>query len=162
MKSTKESQDIKEELQRKEHNLREVTSRSVELQEEERRQIARDLHDAAGQTLTAIRINLQLLADGLTRTGGGDERALELARRTTSLVDETVEEIRRAVQSLGASVLEDVGLVRAIERMCDDVADRTGIVFVYSVCAFLPLIGILAVFLPNLDHLGAPSAPASD
>jgi FSR family fosmidomycin resistance protein-like MFS transporter len=38
-------------------------------------------------------------------------------------------------------------------------ADRTGIVFVYSVCAFLPLIGILAVFLPNLDHLSAPSGP---
>ena len=36
-------------------------------------------------------------------------------------------------------------------------ADRTGIVFVYSVCAFLPLIGILAVFLPNLDHLGEPT-----
>jgi len=115
------------ELQRKEHNLRDVTSRAVELQEEERRQIARDLHDAAGQTLTAIRINLQLLADGLSRSGGSeDQRALELARRTTGLVDETVEEIRRAVQSLGASVLEDVGLARAIERMCDDVADRTG------------------------------------
>ncbi len=115
------------ELQAKEHNLREVTSRAVELQEEERRQIARDLHDAAGQTLTAIRINLQLLADGLSRPDG-TERAMELARRSTGLVDETVEEIRRAVQSLGASVLEDVGLVRAIERMCDDMADRTGVV----------------------------------
>ncbi|HET6583374.1 MAG TPA: sensor histidine kinase, partial [Nannocystaceae bacterium] len=117
------------ELQRKEQNLRDVTSRSVELQEEERRGIARELHDAAGQTLTAIRINLQLLADGIARTDGGDDRRpLELARRTTALVDETVEEIRRAVQSLGASVLEDVGLVRALERMCDDVADRTGAV----------------------------------
>lgn len=115
------------ELQAKEHNLREVTSRAVQLQEEERRQIARDLHDAAGQTLTAIRINLQLLADGFVRPGGAD-KAIELARRTTGLVDETVEEIRRAVQSLGASVLEDVGLVRAIERMCDDLADRTGVV----------------------------------
>jgi MFS transporter, FSR family, fosmidomycin resistance protein len=38
-------------------------------------------------------------------------------------------------------------------------ADHKGIVFVYSVCAFLPLIGILAVFLPNLDHLSGPSGP---
>jgi signal transduction histidine kinase len=130
------------ELQRKEHNLREVTSRAVELQEEERRQIARDLHDAAGQTLTAIRINLQLLADGLRRPEGVD-RTLELARRTTSLVDETVEEIRRAVQSLGASVLEDVGLVRAIERMCDDVADRTGIVVERHIAPEVPLPSVL-------------------
>jgi FSR family fosmidomycin resistance protein-like MFS transporter len=32
-------------------------------------------------------------------------------------------------------------------------ADHTGIEFVYAVCSFLPAIGILAVFLPNLDHL---------
>ena len=37
-------------------------------------------------------------------------------------------------------------------------ADRTSIEFVYSVCSFLPLIGILAVFLPNLDHLGEAAA----
>jgi len=131
-------------LQRKEQNLREVTSRAVELQEEERRQIARDLHDAAGQTLTAIRINLQLLADALARNAGSDaERELELARRTTGLVDETVEEIRRAVQSLGASVLEDVGLVRAIERMCDDVSDRTGAVVEHHIVLDVPLPSVL-------------------
>jgi FSR family fosmidomycin resistance protein-like MFS transporter len=37
-------------------------------------------------------------------------------------------------------------------------ADRTGIEFVFAVCSFLPLIGILAVFLPNLDHLSSGSA----
>lgn len=37
-------------------------------------------------------------------------------------------------------------------------ADRTGIEFVYFVCSFLPLIGILAVFLPNLDHLSSGGA----
>ncbi len=44
-------------------------------------------------------------------------------------------------------------------------ADRTGIEFVFAVCSFLPLIGILAVFLPNLDHLSSgsdlPSGSAS-
>jgi FSR family fosmidomycin resistance protein-like MFS transporter len=41
-------------------------------------------------------------------------------------------------------------------------ADHKGIVFVYSVCAFLPMIGILAVFLPNLDHLSPSSGSADD
>jgi len=34
--------------------------------------------------------------------------------------------------------------------MIDEVADHTGIAFVYQVCAFLPAIGLLAVFLPNM------------
>jgi FSR family fosmidomycin resistance protein-like MFS transporter len=41
-------------------------------------------------------------------------------------------------------------------------ADRTGIESVYFVCSFLPLIGILAVFLPNLDHLSSDSGDTSD
>lgn len=114
------------ELQRKEQNLRDMSTRAVELQEDERRAIARDLHDSAGQTLTAIRINLQLLGDELAR-GAVDPRTVAVARRTTELVDETVEEIRRAVKTLGPAVLEDVGLVEALARMCDDVADRTDI-----------------------------------
>jgi len=118
-----------DELRRKEQNLRELSGRAVELQELERRGIARDLHDAAGQTLTAIRINLQLLGQQLSQAGALQrpeqvERAATLATRTTALVDETVEEIRRAVSTLGPAVLEDVGLLRAIERMCDDLEDR--------------------------------------
>ncbi len=117
------------ELQVKEQNLRDLSSRAVAMQEAERRAIARELHDSAGQMLTAIRINLQLVVDRL----GGDEHSGKLAARTACLVDDTVEEIRRAVRTLGPSVLEDVGLVRAIERMCDDVAEHAGVVVTRSI-----------------------------
>lgn len=112
------------ELRRKEQNLREISTRAVELQEAERRVIARDLHDAAGQTLTAIRINLELITQALERERMGD--AQPLVRRTATLVDETVEEIRRAVGTLGPAVIEDVGLVEAVVRLCDDVGEHTG------------------------------------
>jgi signal transduction histidine kinase len=112
------------ELRRKEQNLREISTRAVELQEAERRMIARDLHDAAGQTLTAIRINLELIVQALQRRPPGD--AEPLVRRTATLVDETVEEIRRAVGTLGPAVIEDVGLVEAVVRLCDDVGEHTG------------------------------------
>ncbi|MBC7974703.1 MAG: sensor histidine kinase, partial [Myxococcales bacterium] len=112
------------ELRRKEQNLREISTRAVELQETERRVIARDLHDAAGQTLTAIRINLELITQALERERMGD--AAPLVRRTATLVDETVEEIRRAVGTLGPAVLEDVGLVEAVIRLCDDASEHTG------------------------------------
>lgn len=123
-----------QEVQEKEHRLRELSAGAVELQEEQQRAIARDLHDSAGQTLTAIRINLQLVGN-LLEQGRPEqvERATQLATRTLALVDETVEEIRRAVRSLGPAVIEDVGLVRALERMCEDVEHRAGLLVEHEI-----------------------------
>lgn len=121
------------ELKDKEQNLRELSTRAVSMQEAERRAIARELHDSAGQSLTAIRIHMQLI-EGLAAKAAGaspgaepspDARRLcELAGRTTGMVDETLEEIRRAVNTLGPAVLDDVGLVEAIERACIDLGER--------------------------------------
>lgn len=111
------------ELQGKEKRLRELTSRAVQMQEAERRAIARELHDSAGQALTAIRINLQVLAGQLSteqRDGTG-----QLVVRTTDMVDDTLEEIRRAVYRLGPAVLDDVGLEDAVVRLCEDLAERS-------------------------------------
>jgi signal transduction histidine kinase len=113
------------ELKEKEQNLREISVRAVKLQETERRGIARELHDSAGQALTAIRIHLQLMTDLLNTRG--EEKLTDLARRTTSMVDDTVEEIRRAVNQLGPAVLDDVGLEAAIRRAGDDLHDNTGV-----------------------------------
>lgn len=113
------------ELKEKERNLREISVRAVKLQETERRGIARELHDSAGQALTAIRIHLQLMTDLLNTRG--EEKLTDLARRTTSMVDDTVEEIRRAVNQLGPAVLDDVGLEAAIRRAGDDLHDNTGV-----------------------------------
>jgi signal transduction histidine kinase len=125
------------ELKDKEQNLRELSTRAVSMQEAERRAIARELHDSAGQSLTAIRIHMQLIeglaakafgaekADDPTRpVGEGAGRLRELAARTTIMVDETLEEIRRAVNTLGPAVLDDVGLAEAIERACIDTGER--------------------------------------
>ncbi len=115
------------ELKDKEKNLRELSTRAVSMQEAERRAIARELHDSAGQSLTAIRIHLQLmegLAGGAADNAASGGRLGELAGRTTSMVDDTLEEIRRAVNTLGPAVLDDVGLAEAIERACIDLSER--------------------------------------
>jgi signal transduction histidine kinase len=101
------------------------------MQEAERRAIARELHDSAGQALTAIRIHLQLIEDLVARLEGGDTtlvpKARDLASRTATMVDETLEEIRRAVNTLGPAVLDDVGLEEAVRRAGEDLADALGI-----------------------------------
>ncbi len=118
-------------LQDKEQRVRELSTRAVSMQEAERRAIARELHDSAGQALTAIRIHLQLIEDLVRRARAGDEsvvpKAEELAARTATMVDETLEEIRRAVNTLGPAVLDDVGLEKAVRRACEDLADSLGI-----------------------------------
>ncbi|WAS94012.1 sensor histidine kinase [Nannocystis punicea] len=105
-----------EQLRQKEGRLRELSARAVLLQEAERRVIARELHDSAGQALTAIRINLQLMV----QLAEPDSKVAKMAARTLTIVDATLEEIRRAVSMLGPAILDDVGLVAAIERLCDD------------------------------------------
>lgn len=112
------------ELKDKEQNLRELSTRAVSMQEAERREIARELHDSAGQSLTAIRIHMQLIEGLAGQAGAGAGRLRELAGRTTGMVDETLEEIRRAVNTLGPAVLDDVGLAEAIERACIDLGER--------------------------------------
>ena len=112
------------ELQAKEERLRELSSRALLLQEAERRVIARELHDSAGQALTAIRINLQIIAQLAEAGARGSEKVAGLAARTLTIADATLEEIRRAVSMLGPAILVDVGLVAAIQRLCDDLGER--------------------------------------
>jgi signal transduction histidine kinase len=110
------------EVRDKEQRLRELSGRAVAMQEAERRALSRELHDSAGQALTAIRINLQLLAEL-----AGNDGANSMATRTVGLADSTLEEIRRVVDRLAPAVLDDLGLQGAIERHCDDFSERTGV-----------------------------------
>lgn len=122
-----ELREALEELQRKEQNLREISGRAIRMQEAERRGIARELHDSAGQALTAIRIHLQLIGDLLAGRDGDEAKTTTMARRTLAMVDDTVEEIRRAVNQLGPAVLDDVGLEAAIQRAADDLSEATSV-----------------------------------
>jgi signal transduction histidine kinase len=122
-----ELRDALAELQRKEQNLREISARAIGMQEAERRAIARELHDSAGQALTAVRIHVQLIGDLLAGREGEDAKTTTMARRTLAMVDDTVEEIRRAVNQLGPAVLDDVGLEAAITRAADDLSEATGV-----------------------------------
>lgn len=108
-------------VREQEQRLRELSGRAIELQEAERRALSRELHDSAGQALTAIRINLQLIAQKAT-----EPEVRKFAERTMATADVTLEDIRRVVDRLGPSILDDMGLGAAVERYCDDFSERTG------------------------------------
>ena len=111
-------------LERQEEHLRAITGHTLAAQEAERRAIGRDLHDSAGQALTALRIQLQLVA----QTAAGSEKpTAALLQRGIAMADEAVDEIRRAVERLSAAILDDVGLFEAVRRTCEDFGERTGV-----------------------------------
>ncbi|HAA54759.1 MAG TPA: hypothetical protein DCE42_08370 [Myxococcales bacterium] len=110
-----------DELQEKERSLRLLSAQMMTLQEEERRGIARELHDSAGQALTAIRIHLQLIPQQLAQP----KRVEEIVEQTITMTDQTLQEIRHAVMMLSSSVLDDFGLKVALERACEDLSERS-------------------------------------
>lgn len=109
-------------LQAKETRLRDVSTRALSMQEAERRAVARDLHDTAGQSLTGLRIQLQLLA---SQAHAPDE-VRAMAKRAMDAADASLEDFRRALHQLAPAVLDEAGLRAAIERACDGLGERTG------------------------------------
>jgi signal transduction histidine kinase len=97
---------------------RDALRRVVAAQELERRRLARELHDETGQALTSILLGLKALEDSV----GGDA-IVELRE----LVVTTLQDVRRLAVELRPKVLDDFGLVPALERLTETFGEQTGI-----------------------------------
>jgi len=89
--------------------------RMLEVQEEERRRIARELHDETGQALTSLLVGLRALEDAPDMTQVRRE-----ARRLREMGAELVHNLTRLARGLHPAVLDDLGLVAALQRMAAD------------------------------------------
>ena len=94
----------------------------IEAQEEERRRIARELHDQIGQVLTAVKMNLHTVQ---RVTNGSD--AGSYIRDNIEAVDEALRLVRDLSVDLRPPLLDDLGLVTALRWYVDRYAKRTGI-----------------------------------
>jgi signal transduction histidine kinase len=92
-------------------DLQRLSAKLVKAQEEERRTIARELHDEVGQMLMAIKVELSV-AQRASGTSSGTVRALDTARAIT---DTTLSTVRDLSRLLHPAVLDDLGLPAAIE-----------------------------------------------
>lgn len=106
---TRQREKAREELATAYARLRRLTRRLEVATEEERKHIARELHDEMGPTLTAVIINLQLMA---RKTEPGP--ASEKLRDTIDLVDRMVQRVRDLSLDLRPPLLEELGLVPAL------------------------------------------------
>lgn len=112
-------QDITD-IRRAEEELRLLSRRLMEIQEEERHELARELHDEAGQSLTILRMLLSR-ARGLAT----DEEAGRTLDEAMKVTGELVEEVRNLSLSLRPGMLDQLGLVPTLEWYFKDFTART-------------------------------------
>ena len=112
------------ELEEQSNQVRELSWRLLTTQNEERRHIARELHDSAGQTLTVLGISLAQLAQ---KTG---RNAPELATETEQ-IQETVQQLHREIRTasylLHPPLLDETGLYSAISWYLEGLQERSGL-----------------------------------
>lgn len=103
---------------------REMLGEILNAQEAERARVSRDLHDDVGQALTSVLLGLRLLESSLA----DDEVALDAARRRTddvrTLVADALRRTRQLAFDLRPTVLDDVGLLPALERLSQEMTAR--------------------------------------
>jgi PAS domain S-box-containing protein len=113
------------EIERSHRQLRDLYQQMHEVREGERVRIARELHDELAQWLTALKMDVSWLAGRLPKE---DERLRDRVERMKQLVDSTVTSVRRIAADLRPAMLDDLGLVPAIEHLLHEFSQRTGIV----------------------------------
>jgi PAS domain S-box-containing protein len=110
-----------------EDQLRELTAHLESIREDERTGIAREIHDELGQGLTALKMDLAWI--GRRASGGGALQSAELidkVRAMSEMTDGIIETVRRISAELRPGVLDDLGLLAAIEWQAQDFETRVG------------------------------------
>jgi len=111
-------------LERSRETLRELAAHLQTVREEQRAEIAREIHDEMGQGLTAMKIDLVRLR---SRLRGRDAQVTELVGSLLASVDTTITAVQRIMAELRPALLDDLGLVAAIEWLTRQFTERTGI-----------------------------------
>ena len=109
--------------------LRRLSGKILESQEKERTAIARELHDELGQVLTALRMDAVWMQD---RLKDSDSKIAERALTMCDLIDKTIKDVRSIAIRLRPGVLDDLGLVDALEWLTNDFENRSGITCVFE------------------------------
>lgn len=118
-----------EQLEVERERLRRHTTQVVAMEEEERHRVSRELHDEAGQALTALKISLELIQSDIPMESAPIRKRLADA---VDLTESTMEKIRLLARGLRPPELDAVGLNATLEGYCREFAERTDLLIDYS------------------------------
>lgn len=108
----------------REAELRALTAHLLRVQEEERRTIARELHDELGGTLSAVKMDILMGRDAASKWG--DEKSVARLQRALASIDSGVQFIRRLIEDLRPTLLDNLGFEAALRSMTELFSERTG------------------------------------
>lgn len=122
--SRAERRRAEERLRESHEQLRALSVYLQYVREEERTRIAREVHDELGQSLTGLKLDLAWVSNRLPRS---QRPLLDKIETMSGHVDETIQSIRRIATELRPGILDDLGLVAALEWQANEFQSRTGI-----------------------------------
>jgi signal transduction histidine kinase len=112
-----------EEIIKMNESLEKLNCRLIQIREEERASISREIHDQIGQALTAIKIDtFWLLEQKITES--------EIVAKINGMIDlitSTISDVQRISSELRPAMLDDIGLAAALEWYCEEIVSRTGL-----------------------------------
>ena len=121
---------VERDLQESQEKLWKLAANLQERQEEERKHITREIHDELGQVLTSLKIDAVWLARQKTQVPIAWQDRIAMM---TSQIDSLIGTVRRIGTQLRPHILDDLGLVAAMEYLLQDVRRRTGMIYRLSV-----------------------------
>ncbi len=124
--------DITEQKQAEEV-LRRLPQSILEAQEQERRRLARELHDSVNQAIASAKFRIQTAENQITR---GDPKWQESSRKSKEMLDLVLQQVRRLSHNLRPGELDDLGLLPAARTAFREFEDRTGTVIQFAAVGF--------------------------
>jgi PAS domain S-box-containing protein len=117
-----ELKQAEDELEQSRQQLRALSAHLQSVREEERKRIAREIHDELGQAMTALKMDLAWLSKKTN-----DQSVLGKVQSMSNLLNDTIQTIRRIATELRPAILDDLGLSAALEWQAQEFEKRTGI-----------------------------------
>ncbi|MFH1974165.1 MAG: PAS domain S-box protein [Pseudomonadota bacterium] len=156
-----ERKRAEEELRASRQQLRSLAGRLEQIREEERVIISREIHDVMGGGLTGLKMDLSWLMHKVKKAESDNGQAAMMDRILTSSesVDQMIKVTRRISTELRPPVLDDLGLIAALEWQLSEFTSRTGIlhqfstVFEYAVLESDQVIAVFRIFQETLTNI---------
>jgi len=123
-----------EEIKRYNDKLRGLTAHLEKVREEERRNLARDIHDVMGVSLSSLKMELKVLQNNIAdHCSPLFDHAVEHVDKMSATVDDVISLMRNLVKELRPEILDHLGLAETVRWYCGEVSRRSGIEFVVTI-----------------------------